>query len=299
MIIDCVIRWNKVSWGTGGGICSYGGGSPTIRSCVVDGNAAGSSLLPCYGVGGGMALSGGTVEDCIIVGNRASDYGGGLSCGSGTDISHCTFQGNESYYAYGGALSVGFASITDCLFSGNSTAGSPAVHVFGSATFQGCLLCNEAFALYVWQWSGPPSAIPTIRNCTFCRNGKGIRMYDGTSLVIENTIVAHTTGSSAIGCGETNDVTITCCDLYANAGGSWVGCLEDQYGINGNFSGCPSFCAAHAGDFHLCDQSPCLPGNHPDGYDCGLIGAWDVGCSCGPTATESTTWGEIKAEFGD
>ena len=26
-------------------------------------------------------------------------------------------------------------------------------------------------------------------------------------------------------------------------------------------------------------NSPCLPGNHPDGYDCGLIGALGEGCA--------------------
>jgi hypothetical protein len=40
-----------------------------------------------------------------------------------------------------------------------------------------------------------------------------------------------------------------------------------------------------------------LPGNHPDGYECGLIGAWGEGCSCGPSETEPTTWGAIKAMY--
>ena len=47
----------------------------------------------------------------------------------------------------------------------------------------------------------------------------------------------------------------------------------------------------------LCDGSPCLPGNHPDGYDCGLIGAWGEGCSCGPNRRQPTTWGSIKSTY--
>lgn len=35
---------------------------------------------------------------------------------------------------------------------------------------------------------------------------------------------------------------------------------------------------------------------HPDGYDCGLIGALGEGCS-GPTAVEHTSWGGVKAMF--
>ena len=33
------------------------------------------------------------------------------------------------------------------------------------------------------------------------------------------------------------------------------------------------FCDAENGDYTLDACSPCLPGNHPDGVDCGLIGA--------------------------
>jgi hypothetical protein len=40
-----------------------------------------------------------------------------------------------------------------------------------------------------------------------------------------------------------------------------------------------------------------LPGNHPDGYDCGLIGALGQGCICGPSPTVGTTWGAIKSIY--
>jgi nitrous oxidase accessory protein NosD len=68
----------------------------------------------------------------------------------------------------------------------------------------------------------------------------------------------------------------TCNDVWAN-GTSWVG-VPDQDGINGNFACDPRFCGAGAGVFALGANSPCLPGNHPDGADCGRIGAADQGC---------------------
>jgi hypothetical protein len=68
---------------------------------------------------------------------------------------------------------------------------------------------------------------------------------------------------------------LTCCDIYGNAGGDWVGCIADQAGINGNFSDDPLFCDIAAGDYHLDDSSPCAPANN----DCGvLIGVLGVGC---------------------
>jgi hypothetical protein len=121
-----------------------------------------------------------------------------------------------------------------------------------------------------------------------------VNCHNLSSPFIDNTIIAYCPSGEAIRCAA---ATLTCCDVYGNAGGDYVGCIADQLGINGNFSACPSFCDAGGGDFTLCDESPCLPGNHPDGSDCGLIGAWGEGCVCGPSATESATWGSIKARY--
>jgi hypothetical protein len=119
-----------------------------------------------------------------------------------------------------------------------------------------------------------------------------------SSPILDNCIVAASRRTVPIDCVEPASMPVLqCCDVYGNVGGDWVGCIADQLGVNGNFSACPSFCHAEMGDFHLCDQSPCAPGNHPDGYGCGLIGAWDVGCVCGPTGSKPTTWGAIKSIY--
>jgi hypothetical protein len=83
--------------------------------------------------------------------------------------------------------------------------------------------------------------------------------------------------------------------VYGNAGGDWVGCIEDQYGINGNISEDPLFCDPETGDFRLQEGSPCGPFSPPN-EECDLIGAWPVGCGP-PTATQQTTWGRIKAAY--
>lgn len=91
-----------------------------------------------------------------------------------------------------------------------------------------------------------------------------------------------------------DEVVLTCCDIYGNEGGDWTGLIAAQYGINGNISEDPLFCDPESGDLRLQENSPCTPFTPPN-PDCDLIGAWPVGC--GGTAICSTTWGRLKALF--
>jgi hypothetical protein len=54
----------------------------------------------------------------------------------------------------------------------------------------------------------------------------------------------------------------------------------------------PLFCDPDAGDYTLQECSPCV-----NGYGCGQVGAFGVGCSCGGVSTERTTWGAIKSMY--
>ena len=94
--------------------------------------------------------------------------------------------------------------------------------------------------------------------------------------------------------GEDSMPLLVCCDIYGNAGGDWVDCIADQYGVDGNFSADPLFCDVTAGDLTLASESPCLP----DGNDCHvLIGAHGEGCEESPV--KASSWGSIKAMFRD
>jgi hypothetical protein len=95
---------------------------------------------------------------------------------------------------------------------------------------------------------------------------------------MQNTIVAFSLAGEAIYCSSAA-VTLTCCDVYGNDDGDWVGCIEGQELANGNISADPIFCNAADGDFTLHSDSPCTEENHPD---CGPIGAWPAGC--GPSS---------------
>jgi hypothetical protein len=145
-------------------------------------------------------------------------------------------------------------------------------------------------------------ASPTLVSCTFVGNQApqacgGIFCNDGSSLTIENTILAFNGDAQAIFCAGASEVMLTCSNIYGNEGGDWVGCIASQYGINGNISEDPLFCDPENGDFTIRSDSPCAPFSPPNA-ECDLIGAWPVGCEP-PTATLQTTWGQIKARFGE
>ena len=110
-----------------------------------------------------------------------------------------------------------------------------------------------------------------IDNCVFAYNFLAIECYPGD---------AH--------------ATLTCRDIFGYTHGNWVGCIADQYGIDGNISEDPQFCDLAAGDLTLECTSPCAP-HTPPNPECDLIGAWPVGC--GGTAVQRSTWGEVKALF--
>jgi hypothetical protein len=235
-------------------------------------------VIYCGGLGPSAGLEGLTVTGGLASSETGYVDGGGMSCVScQVQISHCIFSHNVAEDD-GGAMYIlsGSPELTACTFCENY-AGQEG----------GAIMCFLT-----------PS--PALTGCTFYRNGAGWRnggsamMCWGSSPVLENTIIAYGTGGGAILYAEAGDARLSCCNVYGNVGGDWYGAISGQNGIDGNFSKCPSFCNAAGGDFGLCDESPCLPGNHPDGYACGLIGAWGQACVCGPTETATTTWGAIK-----
>jgi predicted outer membrane repeat protein len=123
----------------------------------------------------------------------------------------------------------------------------------------------------------------TISNCTFYGNcaplDATITHDDYAHMHVTNTIIASSIECRAILTQWCTSVTLECCDIYGNDLGDWVGCIEDQYGINGNICEDPMFCDAGNGDLTISCESPCS-----DDVDCGLIGALPVGC--GPTGID-------------
>jgi len=232
----------------------------------------------------------------------------------------CVFKENESIDT--GAAFVGedgFLSFTDCSFERNEGAytGSLVGIAAASASFDRCRVADH-FSGVLAQLSSDASltlhdsvfsynrgtiislgGAVDVSRCTFYGGGwygSFLSAYHGdpTSFVIDRSILSSSS-TYAVDVPEPSTIEFSCVDLFGNGSGDWVGNIADQADINGNFSADPLFCGPKNGDFTLSGQSPCLPGNHPDGADCGLIGAHGQGC--GPVSVEPETWAAIKARY--
>jgi len=274
----------------GGGI--YCDGNITMRDCVLESNTG-------TWWGGAIAFSefAGDVKlvNCIFISNEATDpglaLGGRLVIQNNNlylTIDSCDFYYNSAHD--GGAIGFyaneGATSIAHSLFVGNTA----------SSGGGGVLVSN---------------AEVDIDCCTFHANqapvGSGIytgtwsHFWDYSMTEVSNCIIAYGIGGNGYHQWHYNpaDPSFQCNNVYGNEGGDYADSLVVRLGVDGNFSACPSFCnhIVEPYDLSLCDQSPCLPGNHPDGYDCGIIGAFGEGCICDPTRTEPSTWGAIKAMY--
>lgn len=111
---------------------------------------------------------------------------------------------------------------------------------------------------------------------------------------VSNSLFVLVPGGVASECFATP--TFTCTNIFSPDGNAWVDCYADQLGVNGNISVDPQFCGVPGGgNYYLQSDSPCAPGNHPDGADCGLIGALPVGCDA--VSTRSTSMSVVKSLY--
>jgi hypothetical protein len=252
----------------------------------------------------GFTMNAGRLEG-LTIRNGWQDYGGALDLGVGVAVSNCRFIDNSAYES-GGAIVVwstwDYSTVRDCYFEGNTAiwyggaVGTPPYYMV-HVRFEDCTFvandCPRGAAVYIGDDVEEYEFL--MEGCTMVGNiGTCVAAWGYLYTRISRTIIAYGTGAAVSGAP-----VLACCDIYGNEGGDWTANIVSGLGHNGNISACPSFCLADAEpyDFRLCDDSPCLPGNHPDGYDCGLIGAWDEGCACGPTKTEPATWGAIKSIY--
>jgi predicted outer membrane repeat protein len=300
------------AWGTGGAIqCT--GGSVAVDSCSFSSNSAGlfggafssihadctlehctiSNNSSIYGGGLQCQMYGSLqLSDCSVSEN--ADAGIFISDDSEASFTHCAFWDLDPAFWL---QNTGQATLTDCSIYGNgvvfdmavigsSTANLTRCAIYGnsgnafkiengSATLTSCTLygnSGDAFKINIM-------GNATLTSCTLYGNGGACfhLMTDYyNSLTLTKTIVSFGTSGPAVYCetgGTGNTLTLNCCDLYGNAGGDWVGCIADQYGINGNISEDPLFCGAPSANFTIPPLSPCLGGS------CALIGAFGIGCT--------------------
>jgi hypothetical protein len=272
-------------------------GIPTggVEDAVIDGFTitGGYSLASAQGdsgkTGGGMVvhLCSPTIRNCIFRDNEAV-YGGGFAqAGAGSPrLESCTFESNTADYgaAIGLWTAPSYPEIVDCAIRHNEArvvgAGIYAGRV--DVRIEGCLIHHNTAAdkgggIYLAE---VPSAL--ITRCTIAKNtagtGGGIRVASGSYVTVENAIIAFQYAGGAIQTIGDNTLQVGCCDAFGNVGGdAWPAGFTD---LGGNFSFDPLFCDGNGdGYYNLQASSPCAPGMHPAGANCGSIGSGGIGCT--------------------
>lgn len=268
----------------GAGILCCDGASPTLRDCIFAANAA--------GLGGGLHCEDGAAPQlirCAFIGNSGGD-GAAVACiESSPTFIDCRFESNHAsrhggaIWCFGGAS----PSFIACEFYGNTAErDGGALHgdFYCDSWLRSCTFrdncADRGGALYVWLYCDP-----RIENCTFCNNcayagGAALHCFYGSDPVLDGCILAFASLGEAFVCDNSEtacEPQLSCCDIFGNEGGDWTGCIDDQYGLDGNISADPLFCDAGSGNFRLQPDSPCAPFTPPN-PECDLIGAWGVGC---------------------
>lgn len=210
--------------------------------------------------GAGIYIHSGNLEviDCIITGNNAQDYGGGVFCGelSEPTFINCTITENTTRMGDGGGVACwGKATFTNCIIAGNSAnddGGGAACYGSQPVTFVNCTItANKA----LWDGGGLYcSGNSTLSNCTITgnsagRNGGGVSGGDATF-----TNCTITGNSASYGGGMyCYQATIKNCIIWGNAGGSIhifefppdvsYSCVEGGWSGTGNIDSDPRFVA--------------------------------------------------------
>jgi hypothetical protein len=113
----------------------------------------------------------------------------------------------------------------------------------------------------------------------------GVELPGEGVTLLRNIIVDNRSDEFADGIMVQRTAALLCNDVWGNG-------EEDYWGTEpgeGDFSADPLFCGdpgpdmigsadEDPGRYDLRSDSPCLPGQHPEGIDCGLIGARPEGC---------------------
>jgi parallel beta-helix repeat protein len=177
--------------------------------------------------------------------------------------------------------------IEDVVFLDN-TFYSVLVELCSNIMIRSCLFCGNSHGIHL-----------TVASCVFEGNtvshngGYGVYMDTGTFELVNNLIAFNDVGV-ATGVGTT--FTAICNNVFSHSNNYEA--TTDPTGTEGNISVDPQYCALdplESMNFWIQSDSPCSPGNHPDGTACDLIGKYAVGC--GTIGAEESSWGKIKALY--
>ncbi len=234
---------------------SYGGGvlmsTGSLQNCVVIKNTD-TKLDDVRPMGGGIYASGGVISNCVIAQNTSSGSNGkagGLYVNNAV-VQRCTIFANNANEGYGGGVILqGASRVENCLIRSNNAA---------TVAFMNA---NKAL----------------IRNCTIVENtGLGAFTIDTGSISCTglNCIVYNNGGAEIAVASATSAIQYSCASNLT-------------HGSNNNITNDPMFVSRVTGDFRLQPRSPCI----------------DLGISAGWTRADvdlagSTRWAGQEVDMG-
>lgn len=270
---------------------------------VIEGFTIRRGMAPSFGnfVGGGVGthLSHDIYRNCIFRDNIA-DSGGALWCGgvSSPQFIDCVFFNNQAINGAAVFLINSSESPTfrGCEFSRNRASGNGGAFYAAHNGFnlESCVIAQNTaegqggaiYARDVW-----PS---TVVSCTISENvaaeASGVFLIACPSVSVDRSIVAFGEGVTTFSVTNGSVLTMSCTDVYGNTTDAMAPGIVDA---GGNFTADPVFCGSNV--YTIAGNSPCAPGLHPGGVDCGLIGA--LGPVCGGVRVKPVTWGQLKAIY--
>ena len=270
---NCTITGNHAF--NGGGVAAATGSSTTWRRCIIRGNTA---------TNGAGTYNGNLRDECLVVDNTASLYGGGsyfssivgctLTNNSATSatsawgggavggaLTDCTIVSNTSALLGGGTYN---STMTNCMIRGNAASQG------GGVYFGDLVSCTLEFNTATVSGGGASQA--SLTNCTFRGNSA---QYGGGSRLSDLMNCTMTDNSATINGGGASGGTVTNCIVYYNTTNGLpnnthdntadYSCTIPDPGGTSNITSAPILANHAAGDYDLLAGSPCIDAGTTNG----------------------------------
>ncbi len=250
--------------------------------CVLD--CGGSETEPRRAFRFGSGESGNIVVRDLTIRNGYQGIGGAILCENGSSpvLESLIFENNGA--RAGGAIASVNSSprLHNVHFRGNRADLGGALYLdMSNAELSECVLVdNRALekggGVYVREGSLFLASSTLFQNQA--PEGSSLYAERNAGLDLRRCLAAGGAGGSAVGADGTAVLSLSCCNLFDNEGGNWVGPIAHLRDVDGNMEADPLFCDPDQGDLGLHFLSPCAEGNNEE---CGQIGAFGTACGAG------------------